>query len=157
MSYGTRRLEFILDNKSTYDLSPSGVSVFATSGTFTTNPADVKAKTDGGAAGVAQDTLGATDGLECLVAYDGPDGWKIITYAVMPYKASTPPETKISFYNPDQAIGQALCDVMSQTSFLPETSHSWVDLDGNARKLTVTTTINGNPKGRARITVNQNV
>lgn len=93
--YGTRRLEFVLDNKSTYDLTPSGVSRSATGGFFTTDPAEVKAKTDNGAAGVAQDAQGATDGLECLIAYDGPDGWKIITYAVMPYKAPNPPETKV--------------------------------------------------------------
>lgn len=95
MQYGKRRLEFIMDNKSTYDLTPSEVSFFATSGSFTTAPIEVKAKTDKGAAGVAQDAKGAMDGLECLIAYDDPDGCKIIIYAVMPYKAATPPKIKV--------------------------------------------------------------
>lgn len=91
---GTRTLGFLLDNHTSWELKPGRVSTFATSGSFTTKPVAVPAKDADGAAGVAQDFQGSTEGLVGVVVYDGPDGWKIVTYAQMPFKASEVPVSK---------------------------------------------------------------
>lgn len=75
---------------------PSEVSFYATSGTFTIAPAMVAARIDSttpmrGIGGTVQNKQGSTEGIRCINAYDQPDGWKLITYAEVPFEASTPP------------------------------------------------------------------
>lgn len=34
-----------------------------------------------------QEKLGQTDGVECVISYDGPDFWKAVIYAKVPFKS----------------------------------------------------------------------
>lgn len=55
----------------------------------------VKAGTSGGAASVVQDSQNFTDRLESLIAYSAPDGWKIVIWSLMPYRADHEPQAKV--------------------------------------------------------------
>lgn len=85
----------MIENRSKWQFSPSTVAHLEISGSFTTEPAAVSQGNMKGNGGTAEIERSATKGIEVIASYDGPDKFKLVIYALLPYYASTDPVCKV--------------------------------------------------------------